>query len=461
MKLFTKFSFSIVSVTLFVVTVSLALNIYLIHDVQQQSVLSLLEDQSTTTYSLINSAASTRDVNENMLRFSSLRQSCIVLFDMVHPSNSVRYYGSAALGESFDASEERYMVAVENGSPYEQILSGGVDGNVMQLHGAPMPDGRYLLMASNTPSLASVIYEQSTSLSYIVILSIGMTFLLSYTLAKTITKPIESMGHAAADISKGNFDVNLDVKGKDELATLGIAMNTMAEQLKKSDDFKNQIITNVSHNLKTPIAAILTYCELLQSVDMPPEQQKSALGIIEARAHTLEEMVLSIIFLSKIQTGSEPVQLISCDLVSLCRRAMAEQQVLAQKRGLTLRLEAEDTAPVVTDIGKIGVVLLNLISNAIKHTPEGGEIVLSITETVDGYSVILQDSGEGIHPDDLPRIWDRFYKSPHSKLSRDDGSGIGMHIVGSIFELLSYPYNIESTLGEGTIVSFVIPHKDL
>ncbi|MPM54996.1 Adaptive-response sensory-kinase SasA [bioreactor metagenome] len=148
------------------------------------------------------------------------------------------------------------------------------------------------------------------------------------------------------------------------------------------------------------------------------------------------------------------------DTAELSRHAVADQQVLADSRRLTLTLKTDGDVMVTSDREKLGTVLSNIISNSIKHTPPGGSIELSVTREGGGVTVTVSDTGEGIHPDDIPHIWDRFYKSPHSELSRDDGSGIGMHIVGSIFELLGYPHYIDSVLGEGTTVTFTIPDVD-
>ena len=463
MKLFTKFLFSIVSVTLIVLTVSLAMHIYMLHGAQLEAVTTMLDEQAATTSTMINNGTPQKDINANMRRFATGRMAAVILYDRAQPTRSPQYFASTALREAVEGCTADYAQALSDGVAYVKQFPPAESGATsLLLYGSPMPDGRYLLLACYAATVSSVLFSQATSLAYIIALSIIVTTLLSYMLARTITSPLEHIGDAAGSITAGNFDVHIDVQGHDELATLAASVNTMSEQLKKSDNFKNQIISNVSHNLKTPIAAILTYCELLESCadNLPPERQREFLNIITSRARTLEGMVKSMILLSKIQTGSESVLLEEIDMAELSRHAVADQQVLADSRGLTLTLKTDGDVTVTSDREKLGTVLSNIISNSIKHTPPGGSIELSVTREGGGVTVTVSDTGEGIHPDDIPHVWDRFYKSPHSELSRDDGSGIGMHIVGSIFELLGYPHYIDSVLGEGTTVTFTIPDVD-
>ena len=460
MKLFTKFLFSIVGVTLVVLTVSLAMHVYMLHGAQLEAVTSMLDEQAATTSTMINNGTPQKDINANMRRFATGRQAAVLLYDRAAPDRSPQYYASTTLRDEFEACESEYGLALDDGAAFIKQLSPSEGGaTALLIYGSPMPDGRYLLLACHAATVSSVMFAQASSLMYIVILSIIVTTMLSYMLARAISSPLEDIGFAARRISGGDFDVHIDVQSHDELATLASSVNTMSEQLKKSDNFKNQIISNVSHNLKTPIAAIITYCELLESCSdsMPPEQQLEFLNIITTRARTLEGMVKSMILLSKIQTGSENISLEKFDLVLLAKNAMAEQQVLADNGQLSLLLTSGDCVEIVSDKEKLSTILSNIISNSIKHTPKGGSVELSIARDKNCVTVTLSDTGEGIHPDDLPHIWERFYKSPHSELSHDDGSGIGLHIVGSIFDILGYPRHIDSVWGEGTAITFTIP----
>ena len=172
-------------------------------------------------------------------------------------------------------------------------------------------------------------------------------------------------------------------------------------------------------------------------------------------------MVKSMILLSKIQTGATQIRFEVIDLEELCQDTIDSFRVLADKKNLTLRLTCTGEIPaVISDYEKLSTILSNLLSNAVKHSFPGHAVDILLSREGRSTSVTVSDTGEGIHPDDLPHVWERFFKSSHSKISRDEGSGIGMHIVKSMFDLLEYPYDLDSVPGEGTTVTFTIPDLD-
>jgi len=310
-------------------------------------------------------------------------------------------------------------------------------------------------------TMAGIMLSQARMMGTIFALALVLTTILASLLAGTILRPIREIELATNQIASGNLNVQVPVKGSDELSSLGRAINSMSEQLEKTDSFKNEIITNVSHSLKTPIAAIRTYAELLNETVLTEEQRDEFVRIIEGRARTLEELVKQMIMLSKLQTGNESVKLERVNLEELCLQSMDGVRALAEKKGLAIEVDARLTQRyALSDREKLATVLENLLSNAVNHSHSGGSVSLSVAESDGGFRVEIADEGEGIHPDDIPYIWDRFYKSQKSYLNRDNGSGIGMHIVANIFELLGYKYGLDSTYGVGTVVYFLIPSHD-
>ncbi|NLT58094.1 MAG: HAMP domain-containing histidine kinase [Clostridiales bacterium] len=460
MKLFQKFWVSIVCVTTAVLLLVFLVYAYLLYNTQMDNQYGVLEQQSATISNMIDSGTPWKNFVESTERLCNLQGTSVVLFDRARPENSFIVYTSAAVQSEVEARPELYELQAASGTPLTLRVRSQLGKNThLLLYGRNMPDGRYLLVISRTATLMNVIFGQSRTLVMLILLSIIPTTLLSYLLAGAILRPIQDIDAASRQIATGNFDVHIEAGGSDELASLASSINAMSAQLKKSDSFKNEIISNVSHNLKTPIAAILTYAELLaDNDDLPREQRQAFVGIIAARARTLEEMVKSLILLSKIQTGSEPVQLDLVDLEALCRQVADAHAGIAGRRGVSIETRAQEgLRRVCSDREKLATVVGNLLSNAVAHCDPGGQVEISLRPAGGGVAVSVADDGEGIHPDDLPLIWERFYKSPHSRAGKDSGSGLGMHIVKSIFELLGCPYGIESTLGEGTCVSFTVP----
>ncbi|MBQ6059670.1 MAG: HAMP domain-containing histidine kinase [Clostridia bacterium] len=464
MRLFTKFWVSIVGVTMAVLLLAISVYAFLLYGAENTATLTMLDEQAATISTMINNDLPPKDIYANMSRFCMAHNAASILFDRVLPENSPSYYVNAALQAELENCANSYSEAVAKGERLELRLSSTPEdpSSSLLLRGVPMPDGRYLMLATHVPTFYGGLLRQARMVGLILLISILLTTLLSSLLARAIVRPLHDIDEASRKIAEGNFDVAIQTHGKDELASVARSINTMSEQLKRSDSFKNEIISNVSHNLKTPIAAILTYTELLQSCDgIDPEQQRQFVDVIDARAHTLEGMVQSMILLSKIQTGASQVKYEVIDLEELCRDTLESFQVLADKKQIALHLHCPDELPVVlSDHEKLSTILSNLISNAVKHSFEEHSVDLTLSREGRSTCVTISDSGEGIHPDDLPHVWERFYKSPHSKISRDEGSGIGMHIVKTLFDLLEYPYDLDSVPGEGTTVTFTIPDLD-
>ena len=464
MRLFTKFWIAIVGVTMAVLLLAISVYAYMLYSTESNAILTMMGEQSATISTMINNDMPPKDIYANMSRFCLARSAASILYDRAVPENSPSYYVSATLQSELESCAELYEEAVTTGEALTSRLPAGEGErtSTLLLYGRAMPDGRYLLMACHVATFYGALLVQARTITLILLVSILLTTLLSSLLARTIVRPLKDIDYASQQISAGNFDVHIEAKGSDELASVARSINTMSEQLKRSDSFKNEIISNVSHNLKTPIAAILTYTELLKSCDgIDPEQQQQFIEIIDARARTLEGMVKSMILLSKIQSGGTQIRFEVIDLEELCQDTLDSFQVLADKKNLTLRLTcAQDIPAVVSDYEKLSTILSNLLSNAVKHSFPGHAVDVMLSREGRSTCVTAADSGEGIHPEDLPHIWERFFKSSHSKISRDEGSGIGMHIVKSMFDLLEYPYDLDSVPGEGTTVTFTIPDLD-
>ena len=464
LRLLTKFWIAIVGVTMAVLLLAISVYAYMLYSTESDATLAMLEEQSATISTMINNDMPPKDIYANMSRFCLARSAASILYDRALPENSPSYYVSAALQAELEDSAPLYEQALSEGEPLNLHLptKEGDRSFSLLLYGRPMPDGRYLLMACHTSTFYGALLGQMRTITLILLVSILLTTMLSSLLARTIVRPLKDIDYASQQIAAGNFDVHIETRGQDELASVASSINTMSEQLKRSDSFKNEIISNVSHNLKTPIAAILTYTELLKSCDgIDPAQQQQFVEIIDARARTLEDMVKSMILLSKIQTGATQIRFEVIDLEELCQDTIDSFRVLADKKNLTLRLTCTGEIPaVISDYEKLSTILSNLLSNAVKHSFPGHAVDILLSREGRSTSVTVSDTGEGIHPDDLPHVWERFFKSSHSKISRDEGSGIGMHIVKSMFDLLEYPYDLDSVPGEGTTVTFTIPDLD-
>jgi len=230
------------------------------------------------------------------------------------------------------------------------------------------------------------------------------------------------------------------------------------EELKELDRMKDELIQNVSHELRTPLTFVKGYVELLLAGDMGPlnEEQMKSLRIVANKTNTVTRLVGDIVLLQQIE--QEQLDLVPVSLVSIARRAIAGSQATAVRQGVQIELEAPpDLPPALGDEGRLEQVFDNLLGNAIKFSPGGGEVRVMLEETEDAILVQVSDQGIGIPADKLDRIFDRFYQVDGSSTRRFGGTGLGLAIVKRIVEAHGGRVWVTSQEGKGSTFYFTIP----
>lgn len=289
-----------------------------------------------------------------------------------------------------------------------------------------------------------------------------------------LTRRLTRLGQDIRRVGDSGFDAEPAVKhtasGGDEIDQLARAFVTMSArikeqlaQLRENDRLRRQLVTNISHDLLTPLAAMQGYLETLtiKGDSLSADERDRYLQI--ARRHTarLGTLIGDLFELSKLDSASMTPNLEAFSLPELVQDVAQEFQLQAEKKAIRLSVELEsDTAFTVGDIGLIQRVLENLVRNAIKFTPRGGEVSLSIAERPQSVAVAVSDTGPGIDDRDLPRIFDRFYRSEQGEEARSESSGLGLAIVKRILDLHDSRITVTSKLDAGTRFEFELPlHK--
>ncbi len=231
-------------------------------------------------------------------------------------------------------------------------------------------------------------------------------------------------------------------------------------RVRRLETVRRDFISNISHELRTPLASLKALTETLQSgaLEDPPAARRF-LEHMETEVDALTHMVTELLELSRIESGQAPLQLRPTSAEALLQTAVERLRVQAERKGLTLTVEVTaDLPPVLADAPRLGQVLVNLLHNAIKFTPTGGAIHLSAQQ--DGNRVVfqVQDNGVGIPADDLPRIFERFYKSDRARAS--GGTGLGLAIAKHIVEAHGGKIWVKSVEGEGSVFEFGIPREE-
>lgn len=279
---------------------------------------------------------------------------------------------------------------------------------------------------------------------------------LSLILARTISRPIRALTAATRAMAEGAVGTQVDIRSKDELGELGSAFNQMSTELARSLHLRRQMTADIAHDLRTPLSVILGYTEALNDGKFVGDP--AIYAILHDEAQHLSRLIDDLRTLSLADAGELPLQRSKTQPRELLERAAAAHRVTAEQKGVHLTVDApEDLPPIHVDPERMQQVLGNLISNALRHTPSGGEIAL-LGEATDGQVALhVRDSGSGIAADDLPLIFERFYRGDASRTSNAGESGLGLPIAKSLVEMHQGIITVASKVGCGTEFTVLLP----
>jgi len=285
--------------------------------------------------------------------------------------------------------------------------------------------------------------------------------LLSALIARSVAGPLQQISRAAGRIAGGDYTQRAPVSGPPEVRALANSFNDMAAQVAATQQAQRDFLANISHDLRTPLTSIQGFSQAIaDGVASDPEAAQRAAQIIHDETGRLHRMVESLLDLARLEAGSVALERRPVQIDAILRRVVEGLAVRAQEQTVTLRLELPDALPPVHGDGdRLAQVFTNLVDNALNHTPPGGTITLQAQTAAEGLAIAVQDSGPGIPPDDLPRVFERFYQVDKSR-QRDPGRGgigLGLAIAREIVEAHGGRLSVASTPGEGTTFTAWLP----
>lgn len=403
--------------------------------------------------------AQTRNVRTLQIRVSA--DGTRVVYD-----SSGSYQAGAAVKLQGDAYKNRQLENVlSRGS--EQFFGrfhdpGGGEwlyGGVM--FGRPRPferprDGDLWLLAEPRPTVSLqqtlAVFGNALAPPLLQAGVVGILFalLLAALISRTIAQPLQRLARAATDVAGGDYAVNVPVSGPAEVRTLAESFNRMTSEVLAANTAQRDFLGNVSHDLKTPLTSIQGYAQAI--MDGAADEPEAAAQTIFEEASRLNRMVVELTDLERLQAGKLSIK---NDILRMERLSEAVTQslvVVAQQKGLKLESSAEPAPLVIGDGDRLAQVLVNLISNALKFTPPGGAVQVSTAAAPDGVVVSVKDNGIGIPPEDLARVFERFYQVDKAR-GPQRGTGLGLAIAKEIVEAHGGRITVESR-GRGQGATF-------
>ena len=308
-------------------------------------------------------------------------------------------------------------------------------------------------------SAVQEIYENLHSiqlkiLTWMIVVA-ALVLILSMFVMRTITRPIGELSEGIAKMTGGDLSTRVNVRGRNEFSELARAFNSMSEKIEAQDKTRSQFVSNASHELKTPLSTMKILIETLVYQDpMDPAMTKDFLGDVNQEIDRLNRIVSDLLTLVNIDSGGMQLKLSEVSLNALLDEQVKRLLPLARENGIEINLEMKDELTVSGDSLKLQQVIYNVIDNAIKYTPRGGEVETTLSRSGRKAIIRISDTGIGIPASDLPHIFDRFYRVDKARSRATGGTGLGLSIVKQT--LLQHGGNITASSAEGKGTTFEI-----
>lgn len=299
-------------------------------------------------------------------------------------------------------------------------------------------DGNYSgsVFAGTTDLGISVIVESMIKTLIVSSLWIMLaTSVAIYYFTQRMVRPIREMSIVVKEFTNGNFDHKIKAKGRDEMSDLAISLNTMADSIKSLEYMRSSFVSNVSHELRTPMTTIGGFVDSILEGAIPPEHQQHYLEIISSEVKRLSRLVTSFLEISKMEQGKMELNFEDFDICEIARIILISNEQRLDEKKLDVEFICPDEHIYVRgDKDRLHQVLFNICDNAIKFSYEGGKYIISIARDrpENEVTISVYNEGNGIPEEDLPFVFDRFYKSDKSRSLDKTGVGLGLFIVKSI-----------------------------
>lgn len=328
-------------------------------------------------------------------------------------------------------------------------------------HAIRLSDGEVIRVSKQTRSIRQVFYNAIPIVLGAVILLFFFCIWVAFLLTKRLIAPIEKMSHNLDDMSTWEYDDELSPFVQKIAVQQKEIQNRITEQ-KRLENIRKEFTSNVSHELKTPLTSISGYAEMIETGIAAPEDVRHFSQKIIKEAARLVNLIDDIIRLSRIETEQEKsADKEQVNLYEVCQNVFNSLRFTADAAHIDLRVFGNPNMTMEANSVMLEEMIFNLCDNGVKYNHEGGRVYIVLTKESDIISICVKDTGIGILPEHHQRIFERFYRVDKSRSKQSGGTGLGLSIVKHIVEFHKGELKIESTPGEGTAVTVLLPEKEM
>lgn len=312
-----------------------------------------------------------------------------------------------------------------------------------------------IMVSGNITPLNATTETLASQMRYIALFMIVAVAILTLLMYRHIAKPIIGITTNAKQLPQGEYTIDPKTNRYKEAADLNNTLVQAANDIQKADKAKRDLISNVSHDLRTPLTMIGGYGEMM--IDLPEEKTDENIQVIVDETKRLNALVNDLLDMSRLQDGRIVLHKEVFDISALLKTQLQKYDVYRMQEGYTIESELLDTIYVNADKIRIEQVINNFLNNAVNYGGEAKHIIVREIKKENTVRIEVQDFGEGIDPEDLDNIWDRYYKVDKEHVRVANGSGIGLNIVKQLLELHGVPYGVKSSKGKGSTFYFEMP----
>lgn len=340
--------------------------------------------------------------------------------------------------------------------PSKPFITGFFDNQLQNSVGVPIQVNREPHALFLRPDAEVQFGELRVFFS--LILGLTVLFSMGFVIMSVlhVVRPITRLTEATKQISKGRYDIQLNTRRRDQIGQLASHFMVMSGELERTNRARQEFVANVSHEIESPLTSIQGFAHALKDDRLPEEQRLQYLAIIDGESRRLSLLSKQLLTLSSLDYDPEALQKNSFDLRAQLRQAVQSMEWRIADKQLAVRLNLEEMK-VSGDSNLLYQVWINLLSNAVKYTPAGGSVALTAKAAGDSCVVTVTDTGEGIANEELPMIFDRFYKVDRARTHETQSSGLGLAIVKKIVGAHHGTIEVSSTVGAGTTFTVRLP----
>ncbi len=317
-----------------------------------------------------------------------------------------------------------------------------------------------ILMPRQSPEFSQqeshYLQRTNQALLFAILGTLVVALVVGALLARTLTRPLRALTHAAQTITQGQLAQQVTVRSNDEIGQLAIAFNQMSQEVARVNKLRKQMTADIAHDLRTPLTVISGYIEGMRDGVLKPTPER--LSLIYSEIERLQNLVGDLRMLSLADAGELSLNPQALSPINILDHAATLFRLQAEQQGVTITVQASDNLPLFqADEARLMQVLGNVIFNALHYTSAGGKVMLVAQRNGANLEIRVQDTGSGIPPEELPRIFDRFHRADSSRHAENGESGLGLAIVKALVEAHGGSVSADSTPGEGTTIHLLFP----